>query len=116
MGRWFSMDEVSFGPRRQARWASRRLRVLAAAASITAIAAAGVAFALTEAGAQHPTSTPALASQPAALPAPLVRLPSPGCPPLSTAWPNLASLSAGMRTAARPIVIDEQFSGRCPAR
>jgi acyl-CoA thioesterase len=110
------MDEVNFGPRREARWPSRRLRALAAAASIAAVAAAGAAFAVTEAGAHHAMTGPALASQPAALPAPLVRLPSPGCPPAHTAWPNLASLPAGMRTAARPIIIDEQFSGQCPAR
>jgi hypothetical protein len=115
MGRVISMDEVGFGPRREARPPSRRLRALVAAGSIASAAAAGVAFAATAAGAHHATTSPPAAMQPAALPAPLLRPPSAVCPPVDAVWPNLAKLPAGMRAGALPIVIDEQFSGQCPA-
>jgi hypothetical protein len=114
-GGWFWMDEVGFGPRREARPPSRRLRALAAAVSIASAAAAGVAFAVTAAGAHHAMTSPPPAMQSAALPAPAIRLPSAGCPPVNAVWPNLADLPAGMRAGALPIVIDEQFSGHCSA-
>jgi hypothetical protein len=110
------VDEISFGPRRAARPPSRRLRALAAALSIAGAAAAGVVLAVTAAHAHHPVTPPPPASQAAGLPVPVVRLPSPGCSPRQTVWPSLAGLPAGMHTGAVPIVIDEQFSGRCPAR
>jgi hypothetical protein len=115
-GGWFPVDELSFGPRREARPPSRRLRVFAAVVSIAGAAAAGVVFALTAANAHHAVTSPPPASQAAGLPAPVVRLPSPDCSPTQTVWPDLASLPAGLRTRARQIIIDEQFSGRCPAR
>jgi hypothetical protein len=109
------VDEIGFGPRREARRPSRRLRALAAAIAIAGATAAGVAFAVTAAGAHQAMTSAPPASQAAGLPLPVIGLPGPGCPPVDAAWPNLASLPAGMRTAARPIIIDEQFSGQCPA-
>jgi hypothetical protein len=47
MGRVVSMDEVGFGPRREARRPSRRLRALAAAVAIASAAADSVALAVT---------------------------------------------------------------------
>jgi|HubBroStandDraft_1064217.scaffolds.fasta_scaffold570673_2 hypothetical protein len=114
MGRVVSMDEVGFGPRREARRPSRRLRALAAAVAIASAAAAGVALAVTAADARHAMTTPASAMQPAALPAPLIGPTLAVCPPVRAVWPNLAGLPVGMRIGALPIVIDEQFSGRCP--
>jgi hypothetical protein len=109
------VDEVGFGPRREARRPSPRLRAVAAAVAVAGAAAAGAAFAVTAAGAHHATSSPPPAAHSAALPAPAVRLPSAGCPPTHAGWPNLAGLPAGMRAGALPIVIAEQFSGECPA-
>jgi hypothetical protein len=115
MGRVVSMDEVGFGPRREARRPSRRLRAFAAAVAIASAAAAGVALALTAAGPHHAMTTSPPALQPAALPAPAIGPTSAVCPPVHAAWPNLAGLPAGLRPGALPIVIDEQFSGQCPA-
>ena len=109
------MDEIGFGPRREARPPSRRLRRFAAVASIVGAAAAAIAIAVTAAGAHH-TQTSPTASQPAALPAPVLRPPSAVCPPAQAAWPSLANLPAGLHVGAIPIVVDEQFSGQCPAR
>ncbi|MGD0698512.1 MAG: hypothetical protein ABSA02_01375 [Trebonia sp.] len=107
------MDEVGFGPAREDRRPSRRLRAIAAAVSVAGAAAAGIALALTAAGAHHAiTAPPAVRS--AALPVPVIRPPSAVCPPGLAKWPNLAGLPAGLRAGALPIVIDEQFSGRCP--
>jgi hypothetical protein len=114
MGRVVSMDEVGFGPRREARRPSRRLRALVAGVAIASAAAAGVAFAVTAAGAHRAMTSPLPAVQPAVLPAPLLGPLSAGCPPVHAVWPNLAGLPAGMRVGALPIVIDEQFSGQCP--
>jgi hypothetical protein len=112
-GRVVSMDEVGFGPRREPRRPSRRLRAFAAAVAIASAAAAGVAFAVTAAAEHHAITSLPPALHPAALPAPLIRPPSAVCPPVHAAWPDLADLPAGMRTGALPIVIDEQFSGEC---
>jgi hypothetical protein len=108
------VDEIGFGPRREARPPSRRLRRFAAAASIAGAAAAAIAIALTAAGAHHAPAPPA-ASQPGALPAPVFRPPSAVCPPAQPAWPSLAGLPAGLHAGAVAIVVDEQFSGQCPA-
>ena len=108
------MDEVGFGPRREARPPSRRLRRFAAAASIAGAAAAAIAIAVTAAGAHHAPTSPT-ASQPTALPAPVLRPPSAVCPPAKPAWPSLADLPSGLHAGAVPIVVDEQFSGQCPA-
>jgi hypothetical protein len=111
------MDEVGFGPRREARRPSRRLRAFAAAVAMASAAAAGVAFAVTAAAAHHAMTSPPVAPRSAALPAlpaPAIRLPSAGCPPVHAVWPNLAGLPAGLRAGALPIVIAEQFSGQCP--
>ena len=109
------MDEIGFGPRREARPPSRRLRRFAAAASIAGAAAAAIAIAVTAAGAHHAPTSPT-ASQPAALPALVLGPPSAVCPPAQAAWPSLANLPAGLHAGAIPIVVDEQFSGQCPAR
>jgi hypothetical protein len=109
------VDEVGFGPRRDARWPSRRLRGFAAAASIAGAAAAAIAIAVTAADAQRATTSPPAATQSAALPAPVLRPLSAVCPPAQAAWPSLADLPAGMHAGAVPIVVDEQFSGQCPA-
>jgi hypothetical protein len=116
---WCSVDEIGFGPRRAARPPSRRLRGLAAAVSIAGAVAAAIAIAVTAAGAQRPATSPPPASesaaQAAALPAQVFRPPSAVCPPARPAWPSLAGLPAGLHAGAVPIVVDEQFSGRCPA-
>jgi hypothetical protein len=119
------MDEVGFGPRREARRPSRRLRAFAAAVSVAGAAAAGIAFAVLAAGAHHAVTSPPTARQSAAmqspamrsaaLPVAVIRPPSAVCPPVQAVWPNLASLPAGLRAGALPIVIDEQFSGQCTA-
>lgn len=111
-GRWFSMDEVSFGPRREFRWPPRRRRGLAF--TVAGAAMAGVAFALTAAGVHHKMPSHHSARQSAAPPAPVRRLPSAGCSPAQSAWPSLAGLPAGMRPGALPVIVDAQFSGRCP--
>jgi hypothetical protein len=108
------MDEVGFGPRREARRPSRRLRAVAAV-SIASAAAVGLACAATAAGGHHAWTSPPAAAQPAALPASLIPQLSAGCAPTRPAWPSLAGLPAGLRAGALPIVVDEQFSGQCSA-
>jgi hypothetical protein len=108
------VDELSFGPRREPRRLPRRLRAFGTAAVIAGAAAAGVAVAVT-ASAQHAAISSPAASQAAGLPAP-VGSPGPGCSPVDVTWPNLTDLPVQLRTRARSIIIDEQFSGRCPAR
>jgi hypothetical protein len=107
------MDEVGFGPRREARRPSRRLRALAAAAAVALAGAAGVAVAVAAAGAHHPLTSPPPAVQSGPAPASLIPQLSPGCPPNRPGWPDLAGLPAGLRVGALPIVINEQFSGAC---
>jgi hypothetical protein len=110
------MDEVSFGPGRETRLPSRRLRVLAAAISVACFGAAGVAYAVTAKSAHHAQTPQPAVTQPAvALPDPARLLPSAGCQPVHADWPNLAGLPAGMRPGALPVIVDAQFSGRCPA-
>jgi hypothetical protein len=116
MGRVVSMDEVGFGPRREARRPSRRLRALATAAAVVSAAAAGVALAVTAAGAHHAMTSQPPVVQSAALPAPVIGATSAVCPPVHPVRPNLAGLPAGMRVGALPIVVGEQFSGQCPVR
>ena len=118
MGRVVSMDEVGFGPRREARLRSRRLpsgrlRALTAAVSIAVAAGAGVAVAVIAAGEQHATSAPPPALQSGPAPASLIPELTAGCPPTQKVWPDLAGLPAGLRVGALPIVIKEQFSGEC---
>ena len=113
MGRVVSMDEVGFGPRREPRRPSRRLRALTAAVSIALAAVAGIAVALTAAGAQHAASSPPPALQSAPVPASLIPQLTAGCPPVQRSWPDLTGLPAGLRAGALPIVVDEQFSGEC---
>jgi len=115
-GGWFSVDEIGFGPRREARPPSRRLRACVAAAAIAGAAAAAIAIAVTAAGSQRATSSPPAAAQPAVLPAQVLGPPSAVCPPAQPAWPSLTGLPAGMHAGAIRIVVDEQFSGQCPAR
>jgi len=94
------MDEVSFGPSRESRRPTRRPPALAVGASIAgAVAAAAVALAVTATSAHDATNSRQSA----------------GCAPAHAARPNLAGLPAGMRPGAVPVIIDAQFSGRCPA-
>ena len=105
------MDEIRFGPERAARVPPRYRRplsVVAAVAAAGAIAAGGV-HALTGTGAHTPTTAPRAS---AASPAPLAQ---PVCPPGQLARPDLSGLPAQMRPGALRVVIDAQFSGRCPA-
>ena len=110
------MDELSFGPRGEPRRLPRRVRAFGTAALIAGAAAAGVAVAVTATSAQHAVTSPPPASQAAGLPAPVGRVPSLACTPVDVTWPNLTDLPVELRTRARSIIIDEQFSGRCPAR
>ena len=107
------MDEVGFGPKREARLPSRRLRAFTAAVSIAVAAVAGVAVAVMAAGAHHATSSPPPTLQSAPVPASLIPQLTAGCPPTRKAWPDLAGLPAGLRVGALPIVVNEQFSGEC---
>jgi len=122
-------DEVSFGPRREARPPWRRHRAFGVTFAVAGAAACvwvavTVSGAATGTGAQPATASPVRGGQAsgqtlngsAGLPVPVIGLPSAGCAPAQTAWPDLARLPAGLRTAARPVIIDEQFSGRCPGR
>jgi hypothetical protein len=113
MGRVVSMDEVGFGPRREVRLPSRRLRAFIAAGSVALAAVAGVAVAVTAAGARHATSSPPPALQSGPAPASLIPQLTPGCPPAQKAWPDLAGLPAGLRVGALPLVVSAQFSGEC---
>lgn len=107
------MDEVGFGPSREPRRLPPRLRAFGAALVLAGAAAAAVAFAVTAAHGQRPVP-PSPAGQ--AAPAPAVHLTLTVCAPVDTTWPNLAALPAGLRTRARSVIIDEQFSGQCPPR
>ena len=107
------MDEVGFGPTREPRLPSHRLRAYIAGVSIALAAGAGVAVALTAAGAQHATSSPPPALQSAPVPASLIPQLTAGCPPTQKVWPDLAGLPAGLRAGALPIVVNAQFSGEC---
>ena len=109
------MDELSFGPRGEPRRLPRRVRAFGTAALIAGAAAAGVVVAVTAVSAQHAVTSPPPASQAAGLAAP-VGAPAPGCSPVDVTWPNLTGLPVQLRTRARLVIIDEQFSGRCPAR
>jgi hypothetical protein len=114
------MDELSFGPSREAslpaRLPSRRLRALVAAVSATGVVAAGVAYAVTAKNAHHAvTSQPAVTQSAVALPDPARLLPPPaGCKPTQADWPSLTGLPAGARPGAMRVIVDAQFSGRCP--
>jgi hypothetical protein len=110
------VDELSFGPRREPRRLPRRVRAVAVALVIAGAAAAGVGVAVTAASAQHPVTAPPPASEAAGLAAPLGLAPSLACSPVDVTWPNLTDLPVELRTRARSVIIDEQFSGRCPAR
>jgi hypothetical protein len=98
------VDELSFGSRREPRRLPPRLRAFAVAAVIAGAAAAGVGVA------------PPPASQAAGLPAPVGGAPVLNCAPVDITWPNLTDLPVQLRTRARSIVINEQFSGRCTGR
>ena len=109
-GRWGSVDEVSFGPRREIRLPSRYRRAFAVIAAVVAAGAvtAGAALAVTRTGARTATSAPRTASATA------VAVPDRvSCPPVRAARPNLAAFPAGMRIGALKMVIDAEFSGQC---
>jgi hypothetical protein len=103
------VDEIGFGPRREPRPPSRRLRAIGAAGSITAAAAIAIAIAVT-ASAHHGAASPA----PAAVPVPALQPLSAVCPPVQPTWPDLGALPASLRPGALKVVVDGQFSGRCP--
>ena len=107
------MDEVGFGPRREARRPSRRRRGLTIAVSLAGVAAAGVALVVEAPGAYRALAAQYTVTRPAAPSAAPVRLPSPGCRPAQPAWPSLAGLPAGLRPGALPVIVNAQFSGRC---
>ena len=109
-GRWGSVDEVSFGPRREIRLPSRYRRAFTVIAAVVAAGAvtAGAALAVTRTGAGTATSAPRTASATAVAPPDRV-----SCPPVRAARPNLAALPAGMRIGALKIIIDAEFSGQC---
>ena len=107
------MDEVSFGPSREARPPSRRRRAYAVAVSLAGVAVAGVVFAVEAPSAYHALASQYTVTRPAAPSASPVRLPSPGCRPAHPSWPSLAGLPVGMRPGALPVIADAQFSGRC---
>jgi hypothetical protein len=93
------VDEIGFGPRRERRPPSRRLRALGAAGSIAVTAS-------THHGAASPV--------PAAVPVPALQPLSAVCPPVQPTWPDLGALPASLRPGALKVVVDGQFSGRCP--
>jgi hypothetical protein len=109
-GGWSPVDEIGFGPKRERRPPSRRLRTLGAAGSIAAAAAAAIAIAVT-ASAHHGAASPV----PAAVPVPALQPLSAVCPPVQPTWPDLGALPASLRPGALKVVVDGQFSGRCPA-
>jgi hypothetical protein len=116
MRRVSRVDELSFGPRREPRRLPGRLRAVAVAVLLAGAAAAAVGVAVTAASARHAVTAPPPASQAAGLPAPVGGVPSLSCAPVDVTWPNLTDLPVQLRTRARSVVIDEQFSGRCTAR
>jgi hypothetical protein len=113
-GGWSPVDEIGFGPKREPRPPSRRLRTLGAAGSIAAAAAAAIAIAVT-ASAHHGAASPTPSAQYAAVPVPALQPPSAVCPPVQPTWPDLGALPASLRPGALKVVVDGQFSGRCPA-
>lgn len=109
------MDEIGFGPSREPRLPSRRLRRVGVVASIGGAAAAAIAIAVTAAGTHHATTSPTPAAQSAAaVPIPQLQPLSAVCPPVEPTWPDLAALPAGARPGALKMVVAAQFSGRCP--
>ena len=108
------MDEIGFGPKREPRPPSRRLRTLGAAGSIAAAAAAAIAIAVT-ASAHHGAGVPTPSAQYAAVPVPALQPLSAVCPPVQPTWPDLGALPVSLRPGALKVVVDGQFSGRCPA-
>jgi len=100
------MDEVSFGPEREARFPPRYRRMLVAVAAgvLTAGVAAGIGLVVTT---HHAVSAPPGVSVPAAAPA------SSGCPHVQPTWPNVEALPASMRAGALKVIVDSQFGGRC---
>jgi hypothetical protein len=100
------MDEVSFGPEREARLPPRYRRMLVAVAAgvVTAGSAAGIGLVVTT---HHAVSAPPGVSAPAAAPV------SSGCPHVQPTWPNVAGLPASMRAGALKVIVDSQFGGRC---
>ena len=109
-GRWGSVDEVSFGPRREIRLPSRYRRAFTVIAAVVAVGAvaAGAALAVTRTTGTD-TSAPHTAGATATAPPGQV-----SCPPARAVRPNLAAFPAGMRIGALKIVIDAEFSGQCP--
>jgi len=99
-GGWSPVDEIGFGPKRERRPPSRRLRTLGAAGSIAVTASA-----------HHGAASPV----PAAVPVPALQPLSAVCPPVQPTWPDLGALPASLRPGALKVVVDGQFSGRCPA-
>lgn len=113
-GGWSPVDEIGFGPKREPRPPSRRLRTVGAVGSIAAAAAAAIAIAVT-ASAHHGAASPTPAAQYAAVPVPALQPLSAVCPPVQPTWPDLGALPASLRPGALKVVVDGQFSGRCPA-
>jgi hypothetical protein len=105
------MDEVSFGPAREARLPPRYRRALIAAAAgvgAAGVVAAGIGLVVLTTGPRPAISPGRGASMPAAAPLP------PGCTPAQLpTWPDLAALPAAKRAAALKIIIAAQLSGQC---
>jgi len=108
------VDEIGFGPRREPRPVSPRLRAIGVAGSIAAAAAAAIAIAVTATATHHGTPSPVPAAQSAAAIPALAPL-SAVCHPVQPTWPDLGALPAGLRPGALKAIVDGQFSGACPA-
>src|ERR1700749_1067653 len=94
-GRWGSVDEVRFGPRREVRLPSRYRRAFTVIAAVGAAGAvaAGAALAVSRTtGAGTDTSAPHSAGATAT--APLYQV---SCPPARAVRPHLAAFPAGLR-------------------
>jgi hypothetical protein len=106
------MDEVSFGPKGEARLSARHRRVLTAGAA--GVIVAGVVVAVLATGQHRSANSRDTARQPAVHPAAAGGdwLPV-NCPRLHVVPPSLASLPVGMRPGALQVFAETSFVGQC---
>jgi hypothetical protein len=105
------MDEVSFGPKGEARLPARRRRVLTAGAAGAILA--GVVVALLATAQHRSASSQDTAGQPAAHPAAVGNWLPVNCPQLHVVRPSLASLPVGMRPGAMQVFAEASSVGQC---